>query len=120
MNVIDNLTLNAIARALSCFCNLGREEFFSHHQLRFRRGRTYFICHEGCLCDLKAIVYVALGYCGIPANQRTFSTRAAVKILTSEYFRFDVVKLVITYPEYKSDLVDQTIAASLIRQGENL
>lgn len=120
MNALNALTRNAIARTLKRFCKLGREEFFSRHQLRFRRGKTHFICYEGRLCDLKAIVYVALGYCDVPANQRKFSTRGAVAILTAPEFGFDVVKLAITYPEYESELFDGTIAASLTRQGEDL
>ena len=56
---MEDLTRDAVLKAIADFDERGSEEFFRHHGIR--RSRSYFIRYHGQEYDMKAVTRVALG-----------------------------------------------------------
>ena len=56
---MEDLTRDAVLKAIADFDKKGSEEFFRHHVIR--RSRSYFIRYKGQECDMKGVTRVALG-----------------------------------------------------------
>ena len=63
-----NLKRTKVEKTLEKFIKGGHESFFKKHVKKhgIRQGRSYFILYKEQLCDLKAIVHVALGQASNP------------------------------------------------------
>ena len=58
---LDKLTKKRLNRVLDRFVDWSRDEYLRRHDIRNRRGSSYFIEWEGNRCDMKAVVYIAAG-----------------------------------------------------------
>ena len=93
---MEELTRDAVLKAIGDFDDRGPDEFFQHYGVR--RARSYFIRHDGQDYDMKAITRVALGLVlGRPAVRAPVGHAAAVKRKLANDFDFEVIHHVDTY-----------------------
>ena len=99
---MNALTKNAILQAIKDFDSRDSdEEFFKNH--RVRPAKSYFIRHEGCEYDLKAIVRVARGFVSGPEAIRgpLEHPETLRQTLESDEFLFEVIHHKETYEPTK-------------------
>ena len=73
--MLENLTRAALTRELNEFVRLGRWNYIDQNDLRRRVARWVYIEWEGQSCDMKAIVFMALGRRDPEANTREVEWR---------------------------------------------
>ena len=88
---MENLTRDAVLKAIADFDDMEPDDFFRHY--RIRRSRSYFIRHAGQEYDMKAVTRVACGLVsGQQANRVSVGYSAKVKRrLEEDDLKFKVV-----------------------------
>ena len=58
---LEDLEAADLLRELEHFCLVGREAYLSENGILRRRAKAFFIKYRHQHCDMKAVVYMALG-----------------------------------------------------------